>query len=437
MKRLVLAAVVLAACSTGSDTTTSTSAAGVPTTAPPNTTTTLVPVTGLRVALSEVEGAAAFGARVQVGDTVQLAPGETGVVMVRFDQPVTLNIHYVVDGEKVEPSWTQTVEATGDGTSELIIEQPWRRVVPPQDPIVLGWQAFGDSGRYREELAAAPGLTVTSPRWWSLDEEGFLIGETDPDFVAAAHEMGLEVWPYAGNGFDPVRTRRALAAPQQRKLLAAQLSGGAQLAGADGVNIDYESFSSVDRDTFVDFVAQLTEFVHGWGGVVSVDITVRTRDFATTPEAIYDIFDRRALAEASDYLALMAYDEYTTVRPAGPTASHEWAEQAVYWLMRYVDPHQILLGIPFYSRIWNPEDLNKPKAADVGTIVELAESNPREFDPEFGLDRVELEDGRFFWAEDYDSLAIRMTLARESGVAGIAAWRLGFDSPEVWPIIAP
>jgi spore germination protein YaaH len=249
--------------------------------------------------------------------------------------------------------------------------------------------------------------------------------------------MGLEVWPYAGNAFDPARTRRALAAPQQRKLLAAQISGQAQLAGADGVNVDYESFSSVDRDTFVDFVAQLTEFVHGWGGVVSVDITVRTRDFATLPEATYDIFDRRALAEASDYLALMAYDEYTTVRPAGPTASHEWAEQAVYWLMRYVDPHQILLGIPFYSRIWNPEDLNKPKAAGIGTIVELAESNPRTYDPEFDLDRVELEDGRFFWAEDYDSLAIRMQLARDSGVAGVAAWRLGLDSPEVWPIVAP
>jgi len=437
MKRLVLAAVLLAACNSGGEASTTSSVSPVGTTAPSVTTTTQPPLASVRVTLSEVESAAAFGATIQVGDSVQLAPEDSAVVMVRSDQPVTLDIHYVVDGEEVEPSWTQTVEAAADGSTELIVEQPWRRTVAPQDPIVLGWQAFGTPERYLGELQAAPGLTVTSPRWWSLDEEGFLIGETDPEFVGNAHEMGLKVWPYAGNAFDPVRTRRALAAPQQRKLLAAQLSAGAQLAGADGVNIDYESFSSADRDTFVDFVAQLTEFVHGWGGVVSVDITVRTRDFTTVPEASYDIFDRRALAEVSDYLALMAYDEYTTVRPAGPTASHEWAEKAVYWLMRYVDPHQILLGIPFYSRIWNPEDLNKPKAADIGTIVELAESNPGTFDPEFELDRVELEDGRFFWAEDYDSMAIRMELARDSGVAGVAAWRLGFDTPELWPIVAP
>ncbi|MGI9648022.1 MAG: glycosyl hydrolase family 18 protein [Acidimicrobiia bacterium] len=436
MKRLLIAAVVLAACTGGDDDAGSTTTIDAP--RPPSTTTTTLPPLGaVEVTLSEVEGAAAFGAEVQVGDTVRLTQGNSEVMMVPIGQTVTLEISYVVDDQMVEPSWTQEVEAAEDGSTTLTIEQPWRRTVPAADPIVLGWQAFGTVERYLDELDAAPGLTVTSPRWWSLDEEGFLIGEPDPEFVATAHELGLEVWPYAGNAFDPTRTRRALASPQQRKLLAAQLSGQAQLAGADGVNIDYESFSTVDRDTFVDFVAQLTEFVHGWGGVVSVDITVRTRDFATLPEATYDIFDRRALAEASDYLALMAYDEYTTVRPAGPTASHEWAEQAVYWLMRYVDPHQILLGIPFYSRIWNPEDLNKPKAAGIGTIVELAESNPRTYDPEFDLDRVELEDGRFFWAEDYDSLATRMELARESGVAGVAAWRLGLDSPEVWPIVAP
>ena len=44
-------------------------------------------------------------------------------------------------------------------------------------------------------------------------------------------------------------------------------------AGADGVNVDFESFAFVDRDSFTTFVTELTEAVHAWGGIVSVDIT--------------------------------------------------------------------------------------------------------------------------------------------------------------------
>ena len=55
---------------------------------------------------------------------------------------------------------------------------------------MLAWQAAGDSDQYLEQLEGAPGLTVTSPRWWTLDADGLLVGETDPDFVASAHELG-------------------------------------------------------------------------------------------------------------------------------------------------------------------------------------------------------------------------------------------------------
>ena len=96
---------------------------------------------------------------------------------------------------------------------------------------------------------------------------------------------------------------------------------------------------------------------------MSVDVTARTDD--TFPPSLINTtrYDRHALAEASDYLALMAYDEYNRYRPSGPTASQQWTEDALHWLLRYADPHQILLGVPFYSRIWDPEDLGKPTTA--------------------------------------------------------------------------
>ncbi|MDH3746372.1 MAG: hypothetical protein OES47_14840, partial [Acidobacteriota bacterium] len=88
-------------------------------------------------------------------------------------------------------------------------------------------------------------------------------------------------------------------------------------------------------------------------------------------------------------------------------------------------------------RIWDPEKLSQPTTATIGTVVELAAANDRAWDPEFGVDRVELADGRYFWAEDYETLRARLALAQRAGIAGTAAWRLGFDTAEVWTIISP
>ena len=433
MKRLAGLALVLAACTGGSG--------GEPalvtgSTSPPASTTTVTapPLAEVVVRLSEAEALAATGARVQVGQSVRLTGTEPARLALPFDRPITLPITYLVDGVATEPVWTQVVQAVEDGTVELVIEQPWRDPQPVTEPIVMAWQSGGDSDTYLEQLEAAPGLTVTSPRWWSIDRNGLLVGQTDPAFVEAAHELGVQVWPYLVNGFEPARTRRLLGDSRNRRLVAAQVSGQAQLAGVDGVNVDFEAFSFIDRDNFTAFIEELAGFVHAWGGIVSVDITARTRSFATLAESRGNLYDRRALAETADYLALMAYDQHTRVNPAGPTASEDWAEGAMHWLLRHVDAHQVLLGVPFYARIWNPEEPAKPQTATIGTVEELAEANPRTFDPAFDLDRVDLEDGRFFWAEDYDNLRDRLAFAREVGAAGTAAWRLGFDTPEVWEI---
>ena len=426
MRRLALLGLVLAACSSGTP--------AVPTTPPPIAGVTAPPVAEIQVRLSDIEAAAARGVSVQVEQTVRLTGTEPVRMTLPFDRPVMLQISYVIGEMPVEPAWSQQVTAAEDGSTVLIVEQPWRQPVEAGEPVVLAWQAGGDSAGYLEQLAAAPGLTVTSPLWWTLDAEGSLAGEADPQFVTDAHKLGIDVWPYVTNGFEPARTRLAIGDEAGRRRLAGQLSEAARLSGADGVNVDFEAFSVRERDEFTAFVVELGSLVHEWGGLVSVDITA-----GMVPAAVLALnrYDRRALAEAADYLALMAYDEYNRTRPSGPTASLGWTEDSLYWLLRHADPHQVLLGIPLYGRIWDPEKLSQPTTATIGTVVELAAANDRAWDPEFGVDRVELADGRYFWAEDYETLRARLALAQRAGIAGTAAWRLGFDTAEVWTIISP
>ncbi|MDH3607140.1 MAG: hypothetical protein OER12_09090, partial [Acidimicrobiia bacterium] len=229
MRRLALLGLVLAACSSGTP--------AVPTTPPPIAGVTAPPVAEIQVRLSDIEAAAARGVSVQVEQTVRLTGTEPARMALPFDRPVMLQISYVIGEMPVEPAWSQQVTAAEDGSTVLIVEQPWRQPVEAGEPVVLAWQAGGDSAGYLEQLAAAPGLTVTSPLWWTLDAEGSLAGEADPQFVTDAHKLGIDVWPYVTNGFEPARTRLAIGDEAGRRRLAGQLSEAARLCGADGVNV--------------------------------------------------------------------------------------------------------------------------------------------------------------------------------------------------------
>jgi spore germination protein YaaH len=346
-----------------------------------------------------------------------------------------LEITYVAaDGEATDVSWEQVV-----GGPVVTLRQPWRSPgTAPQPPIVLGWQSTGNSSEYLSQIDAAPGLTVTSPIWWWLDAAGAITGGGDAAFTEAAHARGIEVWPAIAS-LDADRIHDAMADPQG---LATQLSAQAVAAGADGVNIDLEGYRHEDATAVTAFAAELTSLVGAWGGVVSLDITPRTDEWDITSVDFDARFwsqapRRRQLADAVDYLILMAYDEYNAHRPAGPVASPHWVEDATRFLLRYTDSHRLVLGVPFYGRLWGPDLNDTPRAIGIRSLTASEARGSRSYDGRFGLDRVEFPDGTYLWSETPAGLAHRVNLVDELGLAGLAAWRLGFDSPSIWRVITP
>lgn len=41
------------------------------------------------------------------------------------------------------------------------------------------------------------------------------------------------------------------------------------------------------------------------------------------------------------------------------------------------------------------------------------------------------------WMEEETSLSAKMDLIWENDLAGVACWKLGFDTPELWGIVSP
>ncbi len=410
-------------------------AGGVETTPPPVTDPGVV--TTLRLSPREalaVDGDVRLVGTWDAGDrsgAVRFGPG-THTVDVTLRQPATFTFAY--PGGDV--TWAQEVTPG----AVVDIAQPWRRTNPPAPAgdLAVVWLALGDTASYLAQLDAAPGANVASPVCWFVSSEGGLSNGCDARFVAAAQDRGFAVWP-AVAGLDADANHLAFSDPAQRSAHAATLSEWGRELGADGINLDIEGYREEDAAAFAAFVAELVPLVHEWGGTVSYDLIPRTDAWDVGPPELAfwsTAPPRRQLVDLVDYTVLMSYDQFNRFRPAGPVASPAWVEDTLTYLLRYADPEDVILGVPFYGRIWDPNELERPRAVGIASLANLAQTAETAFDETHGLERATLADGRYFWVETPDGLNHRLDVVAEHGLAGWAAWRLGFDAPAMWDAIA-
>lgn len=411
------------------------------TTAAPTTTTSTLPVVTLTLDPAEQR---ALGPEGSVYVSAVDGSWSTSFTATTPSREVTLAQETAVEatfrhaGSDSEVRWTQTVSADSP-----MLRQPWRAdeqrctLADPEEPVVVIWQSLGDRASYRAQLDAAPDLvTVVSPIWWFVQADGTVSDVADPGYVADVHERGRAIWP-AIAGLDADANHLAFTDPSKRLAIAQQLSERANAIGADGINLDIEGYRDEDAAAFTAFVELLVPMVHEWGGIVSYDVIPRTDMWEVTPPELSfwsTAPQRRELAAAVDCMILMAYDQHNRFRPAGPVAAPDWVVENLQYLLRYADGQNVVLGVPFYGRVWDPDALDAPKAVGVSRLPAPGEVS---FDSDFNLEKVVLDDGRFYWNESPEELARRLGLVDEFGLAGWAAWRFGFDSPALWDALDP
>lgn len=306
------------------------------------------------------------------------------------------------------------------------------------DKISLAWQPT-----FEEEINLAladkhAGLNVVAPSWFEIvDENGLIKNKADAAYVNKAHEKGYQVWALITNSFDPHLTNRILRSDEARKNVVGQLLAYVKLYSLDGINLDFENVYDADKDALTAFVGEIGEALRAVGATTSIDVTV--------PSGVSQwsaCYDRGALSKAVDYVMVMAYDEHWRTSPvSGSVASIGWVERGLVNTLKEVPAEKLILGVPFYMREWE-EDARGGKKINARTMtMEQAERTIREK----GLSPVWLEDqGQYYfeyaeggrryrvWQEEERSLLLKAALVEKYRLAGIAAWRKGFEKPEIW-----
>lgn len=309
-----------------------------------------------------------------------------------------------------------------------------------ESPINLTWDyTYAEhSDEKVKQIQDINGLDIIIPTWFSIrNGNGDMIDRGNLNYIKKYNELGVDVWAYLDNSFNPDITHEALSNENTRKKVIYKTLELCKKYNMKGINIDFEHTKIEDRDNITAFVNEFREKA-GDDFIITVDVTPQISSDVTK-----EPYDRKALAEVSDYIVVMAYDQHwSSSDEAGSVAQYKWVEGSINVLFRNVPNRKMILGVPLYTRLWkesNGKVTSKTISMnEVANIIASKGLNPS-WDKDSQQNYVEYEENGStykIWIEDANSLEKKVSLVNKYNLAGVGSWRLGFETQNIWDVIS-
>ncbi|KOS68718.1 hypothetical protein AEA09_09305 [Lysinibacillus contaminans] len=288
-------------------------------------------------------------------------------------------------------------------------------------------------------------INTATPGFYELNADGSLKSSIDKNLIQGLHNRGLKVIPFITNNFD---RKLGQIAMKNRDSLSTQLVESIVKNNLDGIDIDIENLNYTDKEDFTDFIRLLHEKMPN-DKTISIAVAANPYGWTTGWHGSYDYLK---LSEYSDYLMVMTYDESWKGGPVGPVASLPFVENSIKSLLNQgVDSKKIVLGLPFYGRIWNDgEKLGGDGVANksVKSIVNnhkgkfyfdnasksaYAKFTVKSSDTPTYVGGKKLTPGNYtIWYENNSSLKYKLRLVEKYNLRGTGSWDLNQADNGIW-----
>jgi len=309
-------------------------------------------------------------------------------------------------------------------------------------PVILFDQitnAAANSGSVENGIPAEADVLV--PTWFTFAQtqngtNGEIISVADESYVKSAHEKGVKVWGLITDNFNSSISRSVVKSAKMRENVINRITALAKQYNLDGINIDFESIPSDSMREFTQFLRELSVSLNNADLTLSIDV------YIPRPWSLY--YNRGEFGEIADYFIVMGYDEHTdSSETSGSVATRKWSEESITLTeAEGVPAEKLILGIPFYTRIWKENDdgsfetraygmaEGKKAMTDKGALFNWSEDDGQNYA------EINYENALYkMWLEDEKSVAERLKLIKKYNIAGVAAWRKGLETEAVWQTI--
>ncbi len=217
-----------------------------------------------------------------------------------------------------------------------------------------------------------------------------------------------------------------------------------------GLSVDFEEIPSAAQPGFLALITTLYNDFHPRGLKLYVNTPVGDDDF-----------DLKSLADHSDGLLLMNYDQHQTDSGPGPIAAQDWFVENLRNVLKTVPKNKIICSLGSYGYDWTmslpptepprkgkapPRKPTPPKilasrnlstqeawqeAADADSQVELDGDS---LNAHFAYDDEDARQRHQVWFLDAVTVLNEMRAARALGLQTFALWRLGSEDDSLWKI---
>ena len=316
-------------------------------------------------------------------------------------------------------------------------EEPSAEETEEEEKLIMFWQYGSSLDTLGDKI---DGVNVVMPTWYEIaDENGNVSEDYSEDYYNKAKDNGYDIWPIITNGLDNPEldkkqvTSEIMNDEQKRENLIRNIISIIEDNNLDGINIDFEGMYAEDKYMYTQFLRELYPLVRETGAKLSVDIYFT------------NYIDRQGVGKACDYVMLMGYDQRGDWSESpGSISEIGWVENNIASLINdsQIPSSKIILGVPFYTRMWNVEE-DGTFTTDVYSM-----SDSQEFLEDYALTptmdnisgqnyiEVVLDDiTHKLWIEDAESMAKRADIVIEYNLAGITAWQKGFETQDIWEVL--
>lgn len=126
----------------------------------------------------------------------------------------------------------------------------------------------------------------------------------------------------------------------------------------------------------------------------------------------------------------------------------KWVENKLVRTLESIPKEKLLLGLPFYTRLWKEEadsdgkiKVTHVEAPSMEKARAIIEENDAQvvWDDESGQFYAEFEkDGAKYkiWIESAESINLKSSLVQKYNLAGVAAWKRGDETPDIWEVLS-
>lgn len=311
-----------------------------------------------------------------------------------------------------------------------------------EGPISLAWDYYSEYVSAPTRTGKITGVNVVSPSFFYMTKYSTTnvyenVGNEGIAYVNWAHGNGYQVWPMLTNS-NMNETSKMLSDYKSRETVINQIIKYIKQYNLDGINIDFEGMYEADKDNFSRLLIEIRPRLNEIGAVLSVDVTAP--DGAPEWSLCYD---RYTIGKVADYVMFMAYDQYgVSATKAGTTAGHNWVEANVKKFLgqEEVKAEKIILGIPFYTRVWKEINGNViSSVVNIGNVNNLIPSNAtKTWDEDLQQYYVEYKKGGAtykIWVEDEKSIEAKLDLVSKYNLGGAAYWEYDRATNSIWNLI--